>query len=150
MHEFSASWPWFVRLATQVAENQVRRRKPPSCPNCFRMSPPLALFDRLRLSYCCSAMSPSYWFLLLTRALVGFGLGGASVIFSLFMEFTPASRRGFWLVFVEFFWTVRPLPPSSQMDSVRSVHLSGAEPSFTPRLGSYCFITGTLRPISLV
>ncbi|GAQ86868.1 transporter family protein [Klebsormidium nitens] len=53
-----------------------------------------------------SAVSPAYWFLLVSRALVGFGLGGGSVIFSLFMEFIPSSRRGFWLVCVEFFWTI--------------------------------------------
>jgi len=53
-----------------------------------------------------SAWSPAYWFLLLSRALVGFGLGGASVVFSLCMEFLPSSSRGFWLVFMEVLWTV--------------------------------------------
>jgi MFS family permease len=53
-----------------------------------------------------SAWSPDYWFLLASRAFVGFGLGGAPVVFSLCMEFLPASSRGFWLVFMEVFWTV--------------------------------------------
>ncbi|XP_024403195.1 organic cation/carnitine transporter 7 [Physcomitrium patens] len=53
-----------------------------------------------------SAWSPTYWFLLLARTLVGFGLGGSSVIFSLCMEFLPASSRGFWLVFLNVLWTV--------------------------------------------
>ncbi|KAG6545726.1 hypothetical protein Mapa_012687 [Marchantia paleacea] len=53
-----------------------------------------------------SALSPSFWWLLISRALVGFGLGGTVVVFALFMEFLPVKRRGFWLVFLEFFWTV--------------------------------------------
>ncbi|CAM6095034.1 unnamed protein product [Calypogeia fissa] len=53
-----------------------------------------------------SAWSPAFWFLLLSRAFVGFGLGGASVAFSLCMEFLPTKGRGFWLVFLEAFWTV--------------------------------------------
>ncbi|KAL3696732.1 hypothetical protein R1sor_010808 [Riccia sorocarpa] len=53
-----------------------------------------------------SALSPSFWWLLLSRALVGFGLGGAVVVFALAMEFLPVKRRGFWLVFLEFFWTM--------------------------------------------
>ncbi|KAG0568457.1 hypothetical protein KC19_6G020900 [Ceratodon purpureus] len=53
-----------------------------------------------------SAWSPTYLFLLLARTFVGFGLGGSSVVFSLCMEFLPASSRGFWLVFMEVLWTV--------------------------------------------
>ncbi|KAL2643699.1 hypothetical protein R1flu_011286 [Riccia fluitans] len=53
-----------------------------------------------------SAFSPSFWWLLLSRALVGFGLGGAVVVFALAMEILPVKRRGFWLVFLEFFWTI--------------------------------------------
>ncbi|XP_024368939.1 organic cation/carnitine transporter 7 [Physcomitrium patens] len=53
-----------------------------------------------------SAWSPTYLSLLLARTLVGFGLGGSSVVFSLCMEFLPASSRGFWLVFMEILWTV--------------------------------------------
>lgn len=52
-----------------------------------------------------SAWSPYYWFLLLSRTFVGFGLGGSSVVLSLCMEFLPASSRGFWLVFLEVLWT---------------------------------------------
>ena len=34
------------------------------------------------------------------------GLGGVPVAFSLFMEFIPTKQRGFWLVVIEFFWTI--------------------------------------------
>lgn len=53
-----------------------------------------------------SALSPNYLSLLLSRALVGVGLGGAPVVFSLFLEFVPSKRRGFWLVFISLFWTL--------------------------------------------
>jgi len=36
-----------------------------------------------------SAVSPNYYFLLLSRGLVGFGLGGGHVSFTLFAEFLP-------------------------------------------------------------
>jgi hypothetical protein len=45
-----------------------------------------------------------YW-LLIIRFLVGFGVGGASVPFDLLAEFLPASNRGSFLVVVEYFWT---------------------------------------------
>eukprot|EP00850_Spirogloea_muscicola_P022001 SM000272S10268 [mRNA] locus=s272:77375:84322:+ [translate_table: standard] len=53
-----------------------------------------------------SAWSPSFWILLLCRMCVGFGLGGAPCVFNLCSEFLPPASRGFWLVFIEFFWTV--------------------------------------------
>ncbi|GBG88816.1 hypothetical protein CBR_g48431 [Chara braunii] len=53
-----------------------------------------------------SALSPSYWFLAGSRALVGVGLAGGPVLFALFMEFLPTVDRGFWLVAVAGFWTV--------------------------------------------
>eukprot|EP00850_Spirogloea_muscicola_P002236 SM000008S22325 [mRNA] locus=s8:1035212:1042201:- [translate_table: standard] len=53
-----------------------------------------------------SAWSPSFWILLLCRMGVGFGLGGAPCVFNLCSEFLPPASRGFWLVFIEFFWTV--------------------------------------------
>lgn len=53
-----------------------------------------------------SALSPSYLILLISRALAGFGLGGAPVAFSLFAEFLPANQRGIPLILFEIFWTV--------------------------------------------
>lgn len=52
-----------------------------------------------------SAAAPSFAALLVMRALVGVGLGGAPVVFSLFMEFVPPPERGFWLIGVSVFWT---------------------------------------------
>ncbi|CAI5490554.1 unnamed protein product, partial [Closterium sp. Naga37s-1] len=56
-----------------------------------------------------SAWSPTFLTLLVSRCLVGFGIGGASVVFSLCSEFLPSDCRGFWLVFIEFFWTIGSL-----------------------------------------
>ena len=53
-----------------------------------------------------SAVSPSFGFLLFSRTLVGFGLGGVPTAFALFMEFLPAGNRGKWLVAIEVFWTL--------------------------------------------
>ena len=44
--------------------------------------------------------------LIVTRALVGVGLGGAHVAFALFLEFEPSPSRGRALVFLQAFWTV--------------------------------------------
>ena len=40
------------------------------------------------------------------RAIVGFGLGGVPVAFSVFMEFLPSGNRGVWLTIIETFWTL--------------------------------------------
>eukprot|EP01119_Soliformovum_irregulare_P018391 TRINITY_DN5623_c0_g1_i1.p1 TRINITY_DN5623_c0_g1~~TRINITY_DN5623_c0_g1_i1.p1 ORF type:complete len:485 (-),score=106.20 TRINITY_DN5623_c0_g1_i1:41-1327(-) len=53
-----------------------------------------------------SAFSPDVYWLCVLRALVGFGLGGAPVCFSLFAEFLPAKNRGVPLILFELFWTV--------------------------------------------
>jgi MFS family permease len=53
-----------------------------------------------------SAFSPTFGFLLFARCLVGFGLGGVPVAYSMFMEFLPSSRRGVWLTVIEVFWTL--------------------------------------------
>ncbi|CAE7655062.1 svop-1, partial [Symbiodinium microadriaticum] len=53
-----------------------------------------------------SGFSPNYLSLLLLRGAVGFGLGSSSVPFDLLAEFLPASRRGSFLIYIEYFWTV--------------------------------------------
>jgi len=54
-----------------------------------------------------SAFAPSFYWLLVLRALTGFGLGGAVPLdFSLFAEFLPRRNRGRWLVILESFWGV--------------------------------------------
>ncbi|GBG77662.1 hypothetical protein CBR_g24109 [Chara braunii] len=53
-----------------------------------------------------SAASPSYVWLLVTRGVTGFGIGGGGVVFSLVLEFAPVRGRGFWLVTISLAWTV--------------------------------------------
>mmetsp|Transcript_15946 Transcript_15946/g.24027 ORF Transcript_15946/g.24027 Transcript_15946/m.24027 type:complete len:510 (+) Transcript_15946:121-1650(+) len=53
-----------------------------------------------------SGCSPNYLSLLVLRAAVGFGLGSSSVPFDLLAEFCPASYRGSFLIYIEYFWTL--------------------------------------------
>ncbi|CAN8064955.1 unnamed protein product [Agarophyton chilense] len=53
-----------------------------------------------------SALAPSYPSLLLWRGLVGFGVGGLPVSFSLLMEFLPVSSRGSWGMAISLFWAL--------------------------------------------
>jgi len=53
-----------------------------------------------------SALAPNYGLLLLGQLLVGMGIGGVPVAFSLFTEFLPAESRGQQLVAIQCFWTV--------------------------------------------
>jgi hypothetical protein len=53
-----------------------------------------------------SALSVNYAMLLIGQLLVGVGIGGVPVAFSLFTEFLPAESRGKQLVVLQCFWTV--------------------------------------------
>jgi MFS family permease len=52
-----------------------------------------------------TGFATSFPLLLLFRGLVGFGIGGANVPFDLLAELLPASQRGSFLIYIEFFWT---------------------------------------------
>ena len=53
-----------------------------------------------------SAIAPSYWLLMLSRGLVGFGIGGVPIAFSLIMEFLPSKSRGIWGMGLAAFWSL--------------------------------------------
>ena len=53
-----------------------------------------------------SGFSPSLGYLLVFRCIVGFGLSGSTVAFSLFAEFLPLSSRGISLTVLQGFWSI--------------------------------------------
>jgi len=53
-----------------------------------------------------SAVAPTYWLLVLLRGLVGVGLGGITIPFTLFTEFLPQEKRGLYLILMNTFWTI--------------------------------------------
>eukprot|EP01121_Diplochlamys_sp_Union-15-3_P010713 TRINITY_DN3034_c0_g1_i1.p1 TRINITY_DN3034_c0_g1~~TRINITY_DN3034_c0_g1_i1.p1 ORF type:complete len:478 (-),score=51.41 TRINITY_DN3034_c0_g1_i1:11-1444(-) len=53
-----------------------------------------------------SAFSPDYFFLIITRGLVGVGLGGSHIPFALLAEFLPTKQRAYVLGLVQFFWAL--------------------------------------------
>lgn len=54
-----------------------------------------------------SAFSPSFIWLLVLRALTGFGVGGTlPVDYAIFAEYLPAQKRGRYLVLLESFWAL--------------------------------------------
>lgn len=56
-----------------------------------------------------SAIAPSFWTFIIARALVGFGIGGVPVAFSLMMEFLPKKSRGSWGMGLAAFWSLGAL-----------------------------------------
>ena len=56
-----------------------------------------------------SALVPSYGWMLLCRAIVGFGIAGFTVPFDLLAEYMPHHRRGTFLICFQFFWTAGSL-----------------------------------------
>ncbi|CAI9098981.1 OLC1v1035723C1 [Oldenlandia corymbosa var. corymbosa] len=53
----------------------------------------------------CSAFSPNYVSLLVSRCLLGFGVGGGHVFAAWFLEFIPTHSRGAWAFALASFWS---------------------------------------------
>ena len=53
-----------------------------------------------------SALAPSYEFLVISRGIAGFGIGGASIPFDLLAELLPVATRSKYLVYMGVFWTL--------------------------------------------
>lgn len=53
-----------------------------------------------------SSFAPTYWILVILRGLVGVGLGGITIPFTLFTEFLPIEKRGLYLILINTFWTI--------------------------------------------
>ena len=53
-----------------------------------------------------SSFANSFWLLALLRMLVGVGLGGITIPFTLFTEFLPQEKRGLYLILMNTFWTI--------------------------------------------
>lgn len=51
-----------------------------------------------------SAISSSYSWLVFFRFLVGFGVGCVTVPFDILAEFLPISKRGIYLLYIEYYW----------------------------------------------
>ena len=56
-----------------------------------------------------SAFAPEYYSLLIFQTILGFGVAGATVPFDLLSEFLPASKRGQFLIQINYFWTIGSL-----------------------------------------
>lgn len=60
----------------------------------------------LLISGVTSSFAPNFATLVVLRTFVGFGVAGAHVAFSLFVEFLPARGRGITMLSIQAFWTV--------------------------------------------
>jgi len=56
-----------------------------------------------------TAFTNEYVAFLLTRFMVGFGVGGLTVPFDTLAEFLPTETRGKYLIYIEYFWTLGSL-----------------------------------------
>ncbi|XP_065830949.1 putative transporter svop-1 isoform X2 [Oscarella lobularis] len=56
-----------------------------------------------------SAFSFSYWYLLLTRGLIGFGISGGAQAVTFYSEFLPAKQRAYCLLLIQVFFAMGTL-----------------------------------------
>ncbi len=52
-----------------------------------------------------TALSTSYPLLVISRLIVGFGIGGSNIPFDLLAELLPMQQRGSFLIYINYFWT---------------------------------------------
>ncbi|KAL3535024.1 hypothetical protein ACH5RR_003485 [Cinchona calisaya] len=53
----------------------------------------------------CSAFSPNYILFLVSRCILGFGVGGGLVFGAWYLEFIPTANRGAWVLVLTGFWS---------------------------------------------
>eukprot|EP00892_Ulva_mutabilis_P006923 jgi/Ulvmu1/4602/UM002_0331.1 len=82
-----------------------------------------------------SAVSPNYGALLFFRACVGFGIAGAHVAYTLFMEYVAPAHRGQCMALIEGFWTLG------------AIHLAGMAWLILPDLGWRALVLVAAAPL---
>lgn len=85
-----------------------------------------------------SAMAPNYTSLLIARGIVGFGIGGVPISFSLLMEFLPSTHRGRIGMGLALFW------------SLGAIFEAAVAMSVLPRFGWRALIAVSTLPLALV
>lgn len=85
-----------------------------------------------------SAIAPNYILLLIARGLVGFGIGGVPVSFSLLMEYLPGQVRGKMGLAMAFFW------------SFGAIFEAGVAMAVLPKLGWRVLIAISSIPLGIV
>ena len=85
-----------------------------------------------------SAFAPEYYSLVIFQTILGFGVAGATVPFDLLSEFLPASRRGKFLIQINYFWTIG------------SLFVAGMAWILLPTLGWRALAFVTILPVATV
>ena len=77
----------------------------PACPTDMASSPSVSYGNQGSSSSAANVCHSHAQWLLVTRGLVGVGLGGAHVAVALYLEFVPTHIRAVMLVILQSFWT---------------------------------------------
>lgn len=85
-----------------------------------------------------SAIAPNYALLLIARGIVGFGIGGVPVAFSLLMEYLPSQYRGKFGLALALFW------------SLGAIFEAGVAMAVLPKLGWRALIAISTIPLGTV